>query len=838
MPTRIHYPAVYATLLSLGGAAALGFAAPLPAQQAITDATRTFEKKDGFFPLYWDGAKGRLLLEIPAGRLDQNFLYLPSLATGLGDAGTGLGLDRGTIGQEQLARFERVGPRVLLVLQNPQFRARTTNEALARSVTESFPRSTVAAFDVQAEEGGRLLVDATPFVLGDLTDVRGALRGANQGAFQLDHDRSTIYVPHTRAFPRNTEIEASLTFVSDQPGPAIRSHAPEGRAITLRQHLSLVALPDSGFRPRRFDPRIGLFPVTFYDFAQPFDRDYVTRYAIRHRLVKRDPTAAVSEPVQPIVYYLDAAIPEPYRTAFRQGAMWWNTVFEAAGFRNAFRVEDMPADMDPMDARYNVIQWVHRTAPDYSIGPAFVDPRTGEIIKAAVRLESHRSVVDYDIFAGAAPAVAGAEEEDPLDADEGLGDWIAGLDPDVSAVDFAMARRRQHVAHEVGHTLGLAHNFIAAADGRTSVMAYPAPLIALVNGKIDLSRAYRDGPGAYDSLAIRWAYSEFPAGQEDSGLDAIVHEGMARGLRFLTNPDEGDDNSYPEGTTWVNGSDAVEELARVQAVRDTLVARFDERAIHLGEPMALLNRRFATVYLHHRFILAAATKAVGGMEYRYGVRGDSLPVTRIITAARQRRALELLLDAIQPAELAIPERVLAELAPRPFGYGTDPRGFRSPAAPAFDQLGAARTLATQVIGGLLSADRAARIAALADRDPTLPTLTAVIDRIIARTWGEATPARHAALARVTQRVVVDQLEELAGDRAASPEARAAAEWGLRRIARSLAQAPAVAPDAETQAHRALAAADIERFLMRRDAPTVPPGAPAAPPGAPIGAPRP
>ncbi|HEY6059549.1 MAG TPA: zinc-dependent metalloprotease [Gemmatimonadales bacterium] len=825
-----------ATLLILGGAAVLVCAPSLRAQQPITDATRTLEKRDGYFPLYWDTAKGRLLLEIPAGRLDQDFLYLPSLATGLGDAGTGLGLDRGTIGQEQVARFERVGPRVLLVLQNPQFRALSDNAALVRSVNESFPRSTVAAFDVQAEEGGRLLVDATPFVLGDLTDVRGALRESNQGTFQIDHDRSTIFLPRTKAFPRNTEIEVTLTFTSDQPGRAIQSHAPEGRAVTLRQHLSLVALPDSGFQPRRFDPRIGLFAVSFYDFAQPFDRDYVTRYAIRHRLVKRDPGAAVSEPVQPIVYYLDAGIPEPYRSAFRQGAMWWNAVFAAAGFHNAFRVEDMPPDMDPMDARYNVIQWVHRTDPDYSIGPAFVDPRTGEIIKAAVRLESHRSVVDYDIFAGTAPAVAGPEEADPLDMDEGLGDWIAGLDPAVSAVDFAMARRRQHVAHEVGHTLGLAHNFIAAADGRTSVMAYPAPLIRLVDGHIDLSQAYRDGPGAYDSLAIRWAYTQFPAGREDSGLEAIVHEGMAHGLRFLTNPDEGDGNSYPEGTTWINGSDAVEELARVQAVRDTLIARFDERAIQPGEPMALLSRRFATVYLHHRFTLGAAIKAVGGMEFRYGVRGDSLPVTKIISVARQRHALELLLDAIQPSELAIPERVLADLAPTPFGYDRDARGFRSPAAPAFDQLGAARTLATQVIGGLLSTERTARIAALADRDPSLPKLTEVIGRIVARTWGTASPARHPALLRVTQRVVVDQLSRLAGDPDATAEARAAAEWGLRRIARSLARAPAVA-DAETQAHRELAAADIERYLSRRDEPTKAPVSPPAPPLAPIGTPR-
>ncbi len=444
--------------------------------------------------------------------------------------------------------------------------------------------------------------------------------------------------------------------------------------------------------------------------------------------------------------------------------------------------------------------------------------------------------MNYDWYAGTEPARAGAEERDPLAADEGFGGWIASLDPEVSAEAFAMARRRQHAAHEVGHTLGLAHNFIAAADGRASVMAYPAPLIKLTNGRIDLSDAYRNGPGAYDSLAIRWAYAEFPAAQEDSSLDAIVREGMARGLRFLTNPHEAPDNSYPEGTTWVNGSDAVAELERVQEVRDTLMARFDERAIRAGEPMAVLNRRFATVYLHHRFTLGAAIKAVGGMEYRYGVRGDALPVTRIIPAARQRRALELLLDAIQPAALAIPERVLANLAPTPFGYEADPRGFRARGAPAFNQLEAARSLATQVVRGLLATHRTARVVAFAARDRSLPTLSAVIDRLVVRTWGAAPTAAHPELHRVTERVVVDGLLSLARDADAVVQARAEAEAGLRRIAR-LASAPAATADAEARAHRALVAADIDRFLQRRDAPS--PGTPAAPapPGTPIGAPK-
>ncbi len=766
----------------------------------VTDYTKAFDKRDGYFPVYWDGAKGRLFLEV---RLGEDFLYLPSLATGLGDAS--LGLDRGSIGDEQIGRFDRIGPRVQLVLQNPRFRAVSDNEALARSVRESFPLSTVGSWEIVAEESGRLLVDATAYVTSDITDVRGALRTANQGTFALDRDKSAVYLAHTKGFPDNTEIETTLTFTSDNPGARVRRHTPDGRALSLRQHLSLVRLPAPGFRPRPFDPRMGIFSVSFYDFAKPaLLGDDLPRAHRRER--ERLPYRARQ------------------RFVVRDGAAWWTRVFEAAGFQNAFRVEDMPADMDPLDARYNVIQWVHRTEPDYSIGPSFVDPRSGEIIKAAVRMESHRSVTDNDIYAGAAPALGG-EETGELDP------WLVGLAADMTPESFAMARRRQHMAHEIGHTLGLAHNFITQAYGRGSVMDYPAPLIKLANGKLDLSDAYRNGPGAWDTLAIRWDYTEIAPADEARGLEAIAQEGIARGLKFITNPDEGSSNSYPEATTWVNGSDMTTELQRVMAVRRFLLDHFDERAIASGEPMALLNRRFATVYLHHRFTLGAAIKAVGGMEYRYAVRGDSGAPTHLIPPAAQRRALETVLDALSPRELAVPERVLRMLAPRPFGYQDDSRGFGSAAAPAFDQLGIARTLAANVVGGLLEPQRAARLVAFTDRDPREPSLTEVIGRIIDRTWGAPAPAEHAALQRVVQRVVVDELIELARSSAA-PDVRGAAEWGLRRIGRQVA-APSRATG-DVLAHRQLVSADIDRFLSRRDTPTKRPEPLTAPPGAPIG----
>ena len=794
---------------------------------SIAKVTEGAQRQDGFFPLYWNASRGKLYIEIP--RFGEEFLYLTSLATGVGIAG--LDLDRGMISDEYLARFERNGSRAMLVLQHPRFRSSNPNPAHQRSVQESFPTSAVAGLEIVAEEGGRVLADITPYATTDVVNVRAALREANEGSYSLDRDRSGIWAERTRAFPLNTEIEAQLTLVTDQPGRRISGHAPDARAVTIREHHSFVKLPEPGYRTRRHDPRVGVFGISFLDFGRAFDQDYTVRYISRFRLQKKDPAARVSEPVKPIVFYLDAGIQEPYRTAFRDGINWWNLAFEAAGFRNAIRVEDMPPDMDPMDARFNVVQWIHRSQPSSSWGASFADPRTGEIIKAAVRMDSHRSLVDHNIFASAAPGFAMPAEE--------IGEtWLASLDTTVSAEAFAMARRRQHAAHEVGHVLGFAHNFIASSyGGRGSAMAYPAPLIKVTDGRIDLRDAYRAGLGSYDTLVVRYAYTEFDPAVESDSLDAIVREADRKGIRFLTNPDEGIVSSYPEGTTWVNGEDAVEELDRVLKVRRTLINEFDETAIGTRQPWTQLGRRFVPVYLHHRFTLDAAVKAVGGMQYRYGVRGDSVPVTQIIDPARQRRALSLVLQSIQPAELAIPERTLQLMAPRSFGDDIDPREFRSSAAPAFDQIGVARTLATMAVRGLFHPNRTARLVAFNARDPRNPSLAEVVEVTVGRTWGgPPTPVAQRPLRRVAERVVLDEFARLALNPEASVESRAGAEHGLRQIAATI-RARGMGSGDEA-AHRELALADIDRVLLRRDAAVARTEPPPPPPGTPIGQPVP
>jgi hypothetical protein len=784
------------------------------------------ESQDGFIPLHWDAETGRLFLEIT--RLNEDFLYLQSQATGLGS--NRLGLDRGMIGSEHIARFERVGPKVHFVLTNTGFRAEEgRTEALARSVEESFTTSTVASWDIVAEDGDAVLVDATDFFYEDVMGIADRLRGAGQGTFRVDADRSRIHLPRTKAFPENTEVEATLTFAGTDPGPEVRRHTPDGRSLTLREHHSFVQLPDDDFRPRAFDPRIGLFSVSYFDFGKSFDTDYVTRWAMRHRLQKRDPASARSEAVEPIVYYLDPAVPEPYRTAFKVGGDWWNEIFEAAGFIDGFQIHDMPADMDPMDARYHVIQWVHRTEAGSSIGPSFVDPRSGEIIKAAVRMDSHRSLADYNLYAGAIPATGGTEESF-LGSGGGL-DWIAELDPDVTAEEFTMSRRRQHSAHEIGHTLGLAHNFIAARYGPAAVMDYPAPLIELEGDEVRLANAYRAGGGAYDTLAIRWAYSEFEEDEEAAALAAIVAEGMERGLKFITNSDETAASSYPDATTWINGTDVLDEMDRMVDVRRALVERFDEEAIAEGEPMWRLGERFVPVYLHHRFQLGAVVKTVGGMDFRYGLRGDPIPVTQVIDGDRQRRALEQLTDALAPESLEVPEEVLSMLAPRPFGFAETRMDFESRAGPAFDHLEIARTLSRMVIGGVLDEPRMARVAAFHERDASLPAPEEVVGYFVNALWGTvgSTP-----LARVPQRELVDGLMDLASSATATVETRAAAEWGLREIAERASGLGTAASNADPSiiAHVQLTSADIQRFMERRfdggdrtDALTPPPGTP-------------
>jgi hypothetical protein len=800
----------------LAALAGLALAAlPLAAQGAlpsIAEKTRGMEKRDGFLPVYWDASAGRLWLEIP--RMEEEMIHVVSLPAGLGS--NDVGLDRGQLGRTRLVRFERTGPRVLLVQPNLAFRASSPDPRERRAVEESFARSVLWGFTVAAETEGRVLVDATDFALRDAHGIAAALRRTDQGEFRLDGARSALHLPALKAFPRNTEIEATLTFAGERPGAHVREVVPTPEAASVRQRLSFVALPPPGYAPRRNDPRAGYFGIQYLDYSAPIGDEIVQRFAARHRLVKRDPSAAVSEPVEPIVYYVDAGAPEPIRTALLEGARWWADAFEAAGFRDAFRVEVMPDSVDPMDARFNVIQWVHRSTRGWSYGATITDPRTGEIVKGHVSLGSLRVRHDYLLAEGLLSPYAGE-----------------GVPPEMEAM--ALARIRQLSAHEIGHTLGIAHNYLGSAAGRASVMDYPHPLVRLRDdGSIDLSDAYREGIGEWDALAVRWGYSHFPEGVDEAAeLERILAEGRAAGLLFLTDQDARPAGGmHPEAHLWDNGVDAVAELRRVMAVRRAALERFGEAAVRHGRPLATLEEALVPLFLHHRYQTEAAAKVLAGQEYAYAMRGDGQVPVRPVPGPVQRRAMDALLVTLDPAELAIPAAVLRLIPPRPYTYRPHREMFERWTGVGFDAVAPAVAAADHSVSLILHPERAARLVQQSALDPSLPGFEWVVDRLVGATFGSRPrDPYHREIGRGIERVVVGRLMELAAD-APMPQVRAVALQRLGAIRSRFGSAAAGAGG--YGAHAALLHADITRFLERPFEPTIRFAPPPMPPGAPIG----
>jgi len=791
---------------------------------SIADKTNGFEKLDGFFPLYWDASSGTLWMEIPA--LDTEVLYVSALSAGLGS--NDIGLDRGQLGRQAVVRFQRVGTKVLMVQPNYDYRVHTDNPDEERALEQAFAKSTLWGFTVAAESNGRVLVDLSDFLLRDTHGIAARLRPAT---YRLDRSRSVVNMARTKAFPKNTEMDATVTFVSDTPpgrgggpgqmGGRVSDVAPSADAITLGLHHSFVELPGPGYEPRAYDPRSGYFGLSYADYSTPLGTPMVKRFANRHRLHKKDPKAAVSEAVEPIVYYLDRGTPEPIRSALLDGARWWNQAFEAAGYRNAFQVELLPEGADPLDVRYNVIQWVHRSTRGWSYGGSVTDPRTGEIIKGHVTLGSLRVRQDYMIAEGLlSPYADGTETPEVLS-------------------DVALARLRQLSAHEVGHTIGIAHQYYNSSKGWTSVMDYPHPYAQLrADGSIDLSEAYPQRIGDWDKVAVTWGYQDFPDDMspeaQKAALDRLIADAEANDLLFMTNQDL---DTTPQADQWALGTDMNAELERMMQVRRAALDRFGERAVKRGTPLALLEETLVPLYLSHRYQVESTATAIGGQRYRYALRGYPVsdPV-RWVPAAEQRAALEAVLATVRPSTLALPKSVLDQLPPRPSGFGRNRELFPRFTGGAFDPISPAMVAADHAFTAILSPTRAARLVAQHAVDPSLPSLTDVITRMRTAVFDVQTSNDYEAeIARGVQRVLADRLMALASD-AGMPQVRAEALAALVDLGAKAGAASASGANAQSRAHNLLLATDIKRFVERPLEPARIPTLPEPPPGAPIGDP--
>ena len=771
-----------------------------------------YQSFEGFFDTWWDEDSGRMLVRVDA--FDAPFIYQSSLPRGVGS--NDLGLDRGQLGSTKVVRFLRSGPKVLLVEDNLQYRARSDNEDERQAIEESFARSVIWGFTDLDDAADSTIIDATEFFVRDAHGLASRLVSAGEGLYTVDASRSAIYLPRTKAFPDNTEIEAVVTLVGKATGPHLPTVVPDTTALTVHVHHSFIRLPDDNYEPLPYEPRAGVIGLRydaggFADYATPIGESMVVDFGRRHRLEKVDPSAAVSEAVDPIVYYLDRGAPEPVRSALLDGARWWAEAFEAAGYKDAYRVEMLPEGADPMDVRYNVIQWVHRSTRGWSYGSSVLDPRTGEILKGHVSLGSLRVRQDYLIAEGLlAPYVDDSVPPEML--------------------EMSLARIRQLSAHEVGHTLGFEHNFAASTQDRSSVMDYPFPLIRITDdGDLDLSDAYDVGIGTWDKRTVLYAYQDFADGVDRAAARReIMDETLAQGFKYVGDADSRSaGTSHPDGNLWDNGADAVAELDHIMRVRSIALQRFSERNIRIGRPLATIEETLVPIYLLHRFQIQAVGKLIGGQHFTYRMRGDAREEARPVAVARQQQAIDALLGTLDPGVLRLPQELVETIVPRVPNNPKSRETFSGMTGINFDAIAPARSAVALTLQVLLDRGRAARL----ERAGAIG-FESVVQGLLSASWyAEPLKGVEAAIQRQTNMQVLYGLLGLAFDTSADADVRAKAYVAVSELQDWLSRRGS--GDSALRAQYRFAEHEIRRLMENPDAikaltPAV------VPPGSPIG----
>src|SRR6056297_664879 len=674
-----------------------------------------FKKYEGLFDFYYDDKNDKIFLEVD--KLNHEFLYVYSLSSGIGS--NDIGLDRGQLGNEQVVFFRKAGNKLLLVQPNLKFRALTNNALEKKSVEQAFAKSILYGFNIEEEKSDTYIIDITSFLMQDTHGVINRLQRADQGSYSLDKDKSAFALDRTKAFPENIEFDVTLTFKGTPKGEYVRSVVPNPGLITVAQHHSFVALPDDGFEQRAFDPRSGAYPFSFYDYATPVEESLIKRFIPRHRLKKKNPEAEVSEAVEPIIYYLDNGTPEPVRSALLEGGKWWNQAFEAAGYKNAFQMKMLPDDADPLDVRYNVVQWVHRSTRGWSYGASVVDPRTGEILKGHVSLGSLRIRQDFMI----AQALMNKPFEERDDNYEPM-------------LELALARIRQLSAHEIGHTLGFAHNFAASTNNRASVMDYPHPQFDLKGGEISFENAYDTGIGSWDKVTVAYAYSDFPNGtNEQDALNVILKKAQDDGLRYIS-----DQDARPKGGAhvlahlWDNGKSASQELENMLEIREKAIENFSIDNIRTGEAYSILEDVFVPLYFFHRYQTEAVSKVIGGLDYNYAVKNGGQTPVKPVNQAVQEAAMESILKTLDAEVITVPKDKLDLFPPRAIGFSRSRESFKGRTGVSFDALSVAETAADMTLELLLHPERASRLIQQKSLDKGQMGLKEVLDETIKATF--------------------------------------------------------------------------------------------------------
>ncbi|QBA64290.1 zinc-dependent metalloprotease [Muriicola soli] len=771
----------------------------------ITDKMKDFQKYDGFFPFYYDSSNDKVYLEVK--ELEKDFLYVYSLSSGIGS--NDIGLDRGQLGNEQVVFFKKAGNKLLLIQPNLRYRALTDNALEKRSVEQAFAKSILFGFKIEEEKDGTYYIDLTDFLMQDAHGVSERLKRTKQGSYSLDKSKSAFDLERTKAFPENVEFDLMLTFKGAPTGNYIRSVTPNPELVTVSQHHSFIALPDEGFEMRDFDPRSGSYPFSYYDYATPVQESLIKRFVTRHRLEKKDPDAAMSQAVEPIIYYLDNGTPEPVRSALLEGGRWWNQAFESIGYQDAFQLKMLPDDADPLDVRYNVIQWVHRSTRGWSYGSSITDPRTGEIIKGHVSLGSLRIRQDF-LIAQALMDKPFAERDDN----------------DEAMLKMALARIRQLSAHEIGHTLGFAHNFAASTNARASVMDYPHPYISLKNGQIDFSEAYDTGIGEWDKVTVGYSYSDFPVNtNEKEALNAILKQSHQQGLRYISDSDSRPMGSaHVLGHLWDNGGSASTELDRLLELREAAIKNFSIDNIRSGEPNSVLEDVFVPLYFLHRYQTEAAVKSIGGLNYNYAVKGDGQTVVETLPARDQKEAVKSVLKTLDASVIAIPRDKLPLFPPRAIGYSRTRESIDGKTGVSFDALSATETAADMTLGFLFHPERASRLIQQKSLDPTQLGLKELFDTVIQGTISKShKDSYHQAVQNTINYRVLMHLMNLAAHKDVHPRVNALANASLTALQSRLKGSGD--PDAREMARR------IEDFNEDRDefkvisSPKIPDGSP-------------